>query len=215
MVSIQRRWGASPTPTDVQAGAGGRAVGRRETDGETAAEAALLREGLAGDHAALERLLALHKRSLYALCLGILGNAEDAEDAVQETFLRALRALPEFRGHASFGTWICRIALHLCLRWKTSRRPTAAWDDARSPATPEDASPEAVALRQLQIAEALRALQPRHRAILLLKEREGWSVAEIASALGWKEKRVENELSKARRALVEWRRQEMGEGDTG
>jgi RNA polymerase sigma-70 factor (ECF subfamily) len=212
MVSIQRRWGASPTPTDVQAGADGRTVCRGDTDGEPV-EAALLREGLAGDHAALERLLALHKRSLYALCLGILSHPEDAEDAVQETFLRALRALPGFRGEASFRTWLGRIALHLCLRWRSSRRPTAPWDDSRTPATPADASPEAIALRHLQISEALCALQPRHRAILLLKEREGWSIAEIASALGWKEKRVENELSKARRALVEWRRQEMDEGD--
>jgi RNA polymerase sigma-70 factor, ECF subfamily len=201
MVSIQRGWGRA------------RAVGPGELDDEPAAEAALLRAGLAGDRAALERLLALHKRSLYALCLGILGHPEDAEDAVQETFLRALRALSSFRGEASLRTWLCRIALHLCLRWKSSRRPTAPWDDARSPAAPDDVSPEAIALRRLQMSEALRALQPRHRAILLLKEREGWSVAEIASALGWKEKRVENELSKARCALVEWRRQEMGEGE--
>jgi RNA polymerase sigma-70 factor (ECF subfamily) len=215
MVSIQRGWGAPPPPTDVEVGAGGRAVGLGEIDGESAAEAALLRAGLDGDGAALERLLALHKRSLYALCLGILSHPDDAEDAVQETFLRALRALPGFRGEASFRTWLCRIALHLCLRWKASRQPTTPWDDARSPAGPDDASPEAIALRHLRMTEALRALQPRHRAILLLKEREGWSMAEIASALGWKEKRVENELSKARRALVEWRRQEMGEGDAG
>jgi RNA polymerase sigma-70 factor (ECF subfamily) len=193
-------------------------VGSGEIEGP-AAEAALLRAGQAGDPAALERLLALHKRSLYALCHGILGHPDDAEDAVQETFLRALRALAGFRGEASFRTWLCRIALHLCLRWKASRHPIAPWDDVQSFATPESASPEAIALRHLRLTEALQSLQPRHRAILLLKEREGWSVTEIAAALRCNEKRVENELSKARRALVEWRRRDAvdgplpGEGD--
>jgi hypothetical protein len=120
MVSIQRGWGRA------------RAVGPGEIDGETAAEAALLREGLAGDRAALEQLLALHKRSLYALCLGILSHPEDAEDAVQETFLRALRALPGFRGEASFRTWLGRIALHLSFCWKASRLPL----HGRRPAPP-------------------------------------------------------------------------------
>jgi RNA polymerase sigma-70 factor, ECF subfamily len=210
MASIERRWGSA------------HAVGPRESESGPSAEVELLRAGLAGDRAALERLLALNKRVLYALCHGILGHPEDAEDAVQETFLRALRALPGFRGEASFRTWLCRIALHLCLRWKASRRHTHAfgagtrpWDEGHAPATPTDASPEAIALCHLRMIEALRSLQPRHRAILLLKEREGWSIAEIAAALDWKEKRVENELSGARRALVEWRRRDAEEGDAG
>src|SRR5215472_9271603 len=65
------------------------------------AETALLSAGQSGDPAALEQLLALHKPALYGLCRGILGHAEDAEDAVQETFLRALRGLCRFRGEAS------------------------------------------------------------------------------------------------------------------
>jgi RNA polymerase sigma-70 factor (ECF subfamily) len=214
MVSIHRGWGTSLRRSDAEVGVGGHAVGSGEIEGP-AAEAALLRAGQAGDPAALERLLAHHKRSVYALCLGILSHPEDAEDAVQETFLRALRALAGFRGEASFRTWLCRIALNLCLRWKASRHAAAPWDEARSPATPADVSPEAIALRHLRLTEALRSLQPRHRAILLLKEREGWSVAEIAAALRCNEKRVENELSKARRALVEWRRRDAGEGDAG
>src|SRR5439155_17533685 len=68
------------------------AVGER--DGVTAAEAALLRAGQAGDRDALDQLLAQHERRVLAVCHGILGHAEDAEDAAQETFYRALRALP-------------------------------------------------------------------------------------------------------------------------
>jgi RNA polymerase sigma-70 factor (ECF subfamily) len=78
---------------------------------------------------------------------------------------------------------------------------------------PETASPEAIALRRLQVLEALSSLRPHHRAVLLLKEREGWSMAEIGAALRWNEKRVENELYRARRALVDWRRRDVDEGD--
>jgi RNA polymerase sigma-70 factor, ECF subfamily len=194
MVTVQEGW----------------AVG--EGEGGPAAERALLRAGRAGDLAALERLLALHKRSLYALCRGILGHAEDAEDAVQETFLRALRGLSRFRGDAAFRTWLFQIAVNLCLDWKASRRPAEPWDEEQCGLVSEAPSPEAIALRRMRISEALSSLLPRHRALILLKAREGWSVAEIAVAMRWNEKRVENELSKARRALAEWR-QSADEGD--
>jgi RNA polymerase sigma-70 factor (ECF subfamily) len=177
------------------------------------AEAALLEAGRAGDRVALEQLLALHQRSVYALCYGILGHVEDAEDAVQETFLRALDALPRFRGEAAFRTWLYRIALKLCLRWKSARRPVDAGEPEAVPTAPETASPETLALRHLRLREALGALLPRQRAILLLKEREGWTVPEIAAGLGWSANRVEYDLYKARRALVEWRRRDAGEGE--
>jgi RNA polymerase sigma-70 factor (ECF subfamily) len=195
------------------------AVGERE-DGP-AAEAALLRAGRTGDRDALERLVALHHRTLLALCYSILGHAEDAEDAVQETFLRALRALPGFRGDATVRTWLCRIAVNVCRNWKRDRRRDPAspgaqpWDEERTSPSPPFSSPEALALRHLQIMEALSILRPSQRAVLLLKEREGWSMAEIAAALGWNEKRVGNELYRARRALVEWRRRAASEGEAG
>ena len=208
MVSFQRWAGAA---IDVGQGPG-HAVGQAESEAGSVAEAALLRAGRAGDGAALEQLLSLHYRSLFILCHGILGHAEDAEDAVQETFLRVLHGLSGFRGDAAFRTWLFRIALNLCLRWKASRRPTEPWEEER-PGTGVEPSPETIALRQLRMREAIQSLMPRHRALLLLKEREGWSMAEIAAALGWKEKRVENELAKARRALVDWRRRDAGEGE--
>jgi RNA polymerase sigma-70 factor (ECF subfamily) len=191
-------------------------VERAEPGNETTADAALLRAAREGDHAAVDRLLARHERGLFALCYDVLGgHADDAEDAVQETFLRALRALPGYRGDAAFRTWLFRIALNLCLRWKRRRRVTASWDDVSSLPAPcsdyrdgQGASPEATALRHLRVREALARLLPRHRAVLILKEREGWSVAEIAAGLRWTQRRVEYELSCARRALAEWRRAE-------
>jgi RNA polymerase sigma-70 factor (ECF subfamily) len=187
-------------------------AGVGESDQGSTEEAALLRAGRAGDRAALDALLALHERAVFALCHGVLGHAEDAEDAAQETFLRALRALPGFRGEAAFRTWLFRIALNVCLGRKSSQRSIVSWDEERSSPTPAAASPEAIALRQMRIQEALAGLLPRQRALLLLKEREGWSVTEIAVALRWSERQVRYELSKTRLALAEWRRDE-GEGD--
>jgi RNA polymerase sigma-70 factor (ECF subfamily) len=185
-----------------------------EFEARRAAEAALLRATQGGDPLAADELLAPYERPLFALCHGILGHAEDAEDAVQETFLRALRSLREFRGRAALRTWLYRIAVNVCLEWKRARRPTEPWDEACPPA-PDTASPETIALRHLLVREALRSLLPRHRAILLLKEREGWSLAEIGAVMGWKQKRVERELSQARRALAAWRQQAAEDGEPG
>lgn len=182
-----------------------------ETQGRLEAEAALIRAGLAGDRSALEQLLGPHKQSLVAFCFGILSSVEDAEDAAQETFLRALRALPGFRGDAAFRSWLFRIAINICLTWKRARHPTAPWEEERLGPS-GTSSPEAAALSRLRLLEALKSLPPRHRAILLLKEWEGCSTAEIAAAMGWNETQVKNELYKARRALVEWRRREAEGG---
>jgi RNA polymerase sigma factor (sigma-70 family) len=189
-----------------------RAVNADTPESERAREAALLRVGRTGDEAALAELLARQKRSLYALCYGILGHAEDVEDAVQETFLQALRGLDGFRGDAAFRTWLFRIAVNVCLKWKARHPPTEGWDPERPHDAHDPSSPEAVALRRLRMLEALQSLRPRHRAVLLLKEREGWSVAEIATALGWNAKRVENELYQARCALADWRRRDAEGG---
>jgi RNA polymerase sigma-70 factor (ECF subfamily) len=186
-----------------------------EGEGRPAAEAALLRAGRAGDRAALGQLLALHERALVAFCLGILGNLEDAEDAAQETFLRALQGLAGFRGEAGFRTWLFRIAVNLCLRWKAARRPTEPWDEERESTTSSSPPPEAIVLDRLRRMEALGSLPRRQRVIFLLKEWEGWSAVEIARVMGCNEMRVRNELSKARRTLVAWRRKDADEGEAG
>jgi RNA polymerase sigma-70 factor (ECF subfamily) len=186
-----------------------------EIQGEPSGAAELLRSARGGDRVALEQLVVPHKQPLFALCYGMLGHADDAEDAVQETFLRALGELGRFRGEAAFRTWLFRIAVNLCLNWKRDRRPTEPWDEACPCAAPGAATPEASALQQLEIAEALRQLPPRQRGVLLLKVVQGWSVAEIGDALGWSPIRVKNELAKARRALAEWQvRQDVG-GEQG
>jgi RNA polymerase sigma-70 factor (ECF subfamily) len=184
-----------------------------ERPGVSTAEAALIQAGLAGDRAALEQLLAPHELALIAFCYGILGHAEDAEDAAQETIVRALRALASFRGEAAFRSWLFQIALHLCLRWKSRRHPTEVWDEEKETLASRTTTPEELALNHLRLLEALDRLPPQRRAVLLLKEWEGRNMMEIGQMMGWSRTRVKNELYKARRALVEWQRQETGEGD--
>src|SRR5437868_1061307 len=89
-----------------------------------------LRAAQSGDRAALERLLREQEGRLYTVCRGILGNTEDAEDAVQETFLRAIRNLHRFSGKSQLKTWLHRIAVNYCLDHKRSRGPVLPMEAA-------------------------------------------------------------------------------------
>jgi RNA polymerase sigma-70 factor (ECF subfamily) len=184
-----------------------------EAEGGAAAEAALIRAALAGDRAAMERLLAPHRRPLVAFCHGLLGNAEDAEDAAQETFVRALSALASFRRESRFRSWLFRIAVNLCSSWRRSQRPTEPWTQDAEVWASGAASPDTLALNRLRLLEALSILPAHRRAALLLKLWEGYSSEEIAQVLGWNGTRVRNELYKARLALAEWHRREIEEGE--
>jgi RNA polymerase sigma-70 factor, ECF subfamily len=163
----------------------------------------LLHRAQQGDAEALYRLLTPHQRKLAGFCYKMLGNAEDAEDAAQETFLRAMRSLNGFRRDASFRTWLYRIALHICIDWKRARRPVESLDTL-----PEYASGtlenEQTTMNRLLVNQALATLMPRHRAVILLKEWAGWTAEEIAQAMQWNVRRVHNELFYARRALADW-----------
>jgi RNA polymerase sigma-70 factor, ECF subfamily len=91
-----------------------------------APDAELVRRFLAGDAQAFGELVERHERRIFAVCLRILGNAEDAADATQDTLLSVVRKLDGFRGEAAFTTWLHRIALNICydhLR-RAQRRPT-------------------------------------------------------------------------------------------
>jgi RNA polymerase sigma-70 factor, ECF subfamily len=173
-------------------------------------EDALLKAARSGDAAAMERLLGQYETGLLSLSKGVLGRAEDAEDAVQETYLRALRSLGGFRGGSAFKTWLYRIALNVCLEWKRARRPVETLTDERVQ-TMNGPAPDV--LSRMRMASALASLMPRHRAVILLRELHGFSVAEIAETMRWPQNRVQNELYKARKALAEWRRREDQEGE--
>jgi RNA polymerase sigma-70 factor (ECF subfamily) len=176
--------------------------------GSAESDRSLLALGRTGNQDALERLLSQHEPGLVRLCRGILGRAEDAEDAVQESFLRALRSIARFRGDSSVRTWLYRIAVNVCLEWKRS----PGFRHVALPAEPTQfhPSPEQDVISRARVREALSTLQPRQRAAILLKELHGFSVAEVAVAMGWSVTRAQNELYKARKQLLAVR----GNGDS-
>lgn len=174
-----------------------------------------------------ERLEA-HREALVGHCYRMLGSAAEADDAVQETLVRAWRGLGAFGGRASLRTWLYRIATNVCLdaiadRSRRERpievgpagtvdddlveRPRTHWlepiPDAQ--ALPADGDPaERAALRQsirLAFVAALQRLPPRQRAALLLAEVLGWSASEIARALDTTVAAVNSALQRARATL--------------
>lgn len=170
-----------------------------------------------------------HRAPLIGHCYRMLGSVVEADDAVQETMLRAWRSLDRFDGRASLRTWLYRIATNVCFDALSDRarrerplevgpagtvddvlveRPRTHWlepvPDAR--ALPADAGPAELAmLRQsirLAFVAALQHLPPKQRAALLLTEVLGWSAAEVAESLETSVAGVNSALQRARATLA-------------
>ena len=173
--------------------------------------------------------LETHRPALIGHCYRLLGSAFDAEDAVQETMVRAWQSLDRFEGRSSLRTWLYRIATNVCLDTLSSRArrarpmeegPAGTVDDnlETQPRThwlepipdtlalPSDADPfELAAMRQsirLAFVAALQHLPPRQRAALVLSEVLGWSAVEIAACLDTSVAAVNSALQRGRATLV-------------
>jgi RNA polymerase sigma-70 factor (ECF subfamily) len=180
-------------------------------------EARLLRRAMHGDSTALDTLFAQHNRALYQTALRLLGNPEDAEDALQEGLLAAYRNLPRFEGRSQFSTWLTRIVINAALMRLRSRRSRPAvslenWSEDESSIPPEERfaadgpSPEEVyAGRELRalLEENLGELSPLLRSAFLLREGQGMSTSEAARALGVSENTLKARLWRARQQLAE------------
>lgn len=172
-------------------------------------EADLLDACRRGEPAAFEALVRRHERQVYRVAFRLLQNRPDAEEAVQEVFVRVYRALPQFRREARLGTWLYRITVNVCVeghRRVARRREVpldAAVDEPSGAASPGDWA----RVRELaaRTAEALRALPPRQRATLVLRLYEELSLQEIAEVLdaplGTVKANLHHGLVKLRRAL--------------
>lgn len=163
-----------------------------------------------GDISAFEELVLNYQDRIYNLCLYMLGNKHDAEDAAQDTFLKAYRGLNDFKPNASLYTWLYRIAVNTCIDYK--RKPLLESLFRRSDTGeevviehPSDSpSPEKnYESKQIQNAlqEALRKLSPKLRAVIVLKEMEGLSYEEIADTLDISTGTVKSRISRARDEL--------------
>jgi RNA polymerase sigma-70 factor (ECF subfamily) len=166
-------------------------------------DAALLARLRAGDARAFEELVTAYQHRVFGVALRMLGSRAEAEDVAQETFLRAHRALGDFRGEARLGTWLYAIASRLCLNRLASgeRRYVRGDADAllRLPAEGGDA---AAALERTELAAALHdaiaALPEERRIVVILRDLEGLAYEEIAEALGLELNTVRSRLHRAR-----------------
>jgi len=150
-----------------------------------------------GDTEEFRTLVERHKRRLYAVILRLVGDPHQAEELAQETFVRAFRALKEFRRESSFGTWLTQIGIHAARdRMRSARRRSMVSIDVpreahrpklelvdRSPAADPAFEVEAEEERCL-MRSALASLPPEYREVLVLKHFEGWAYGEIASVTG-------------------------------
>jgi RNA polymerase sigma-70 factor (ECF subfamily) len=193
-------------------------------------DAALVRQAKAGDYGAFEALMGKYERRMYGLTVGILQQREDAEDAVQRTFLSVVEHLKDFREEAAFRTWLTRIATNHALEILRNRRghPTVPFeespsgDDEAGPPFPEFVAdwrenPERLAARAETadlMKKALAALDEKHRAVFLLRDVQGLSGAETASALGITEGNVKVRLLRARLKLRELLTRDFGDPAT-
>lgn len=158
-----------------------------------------------GDAAAFEALYRRHAARVHGVVLRLAGwQRARAEDLVQEAFLRAWQALPQWRGEAAFGTWLHRLAVNTALMDLRARRARPVLDgddgDALDAAPAADSAGRGMALA-MDLERAVATLPPRARAVLVLHDVEGWTHEEVAAALGMAAGSSKAQLHRARSLL--------------
>src|SRR6202030_3933870 len=156
-----------------------------------------------GDLRAYERLYTLHGARMKNLARNVLGNPIDAEDAVQETFLKVQRSIAGFRGQSSFVTWTYRILINTCYDARRSRlrKKEVANDDSEESSRFEPRAPGAHPSLRMALERALAKLTQHQRDVFLLYELEGFRHAEIAGMLEMSETASKNTLFQAKKNL--------------
>ena len=180
--------------------AGGPSSAAADALSEDAALAAACRSG---DLRAYERLYAMHGARMKNLARNVLGNPIDAEDAVQDTFLKVQRSIASFRGQSSFVTWTYRILINTCYDARRSRlrKKEVANDDSEETPRPEPRAPGAHPTLRMALERALEKLTRHQRDVFLLYEVEGFRHAEIAGMLETTETASKNTLFQAKKNL--------------
>ncbi len=175
----------------------------READGDASQ---FLRRLRAGDAQAFEELVTAYQHRVFGVALRMLGNAAEAEEIAQEVFLRAHRALGEFRGDAKLSTWLYAIASRLCLtRLGSSERSMVRQGEEGLMRLPHHAGGPDAALERSELEAALHRaiaeLPDERRIVVVLRDLEGLSYEEIAAALDLELGTVRSRLHRARTDL--------------
>ncbi len=163
-----------------------------------------------GDQSAFEQLVLKYQDKIYNLCRYMLGNTHDAEDAAQDTFIKAYRNLNNFRPEASFYTWLYRIAVNTCLDYKKRpffeslfRKSDEDEDYILEPVSDEPSPEKLYESKQIGLAllKSIGQLPLKLRTVIILKEIEGLSYEEIAEVLDISVGTVKSRISRAREEL--------------
>lgn len=173
-------------------------------------EPELIEACLRGDTSAYGVLVRRYQDRLYPTLLRLTGQAEDAQDLLQDAFLQAFRKLRRFHGESSFYTWLYRIAVNLALSERRRRRPIVGWEpsapgsDSRTVDLVDESDPSAPLERDeihASVQAALNHLAPDHRAVVVLKDLDGLRYEEIAEILKIPVGTVRSRLHRARSEL--------------
>ena len=204
------------------------ASNRAERQREAEQDGVLVERARRGDKDAFRQLVERHQRRAFAIAIGLVRDENDAREIVQEAFLRVFRSLDKFQGGSAFFTWLYRIVVNLGidLMRKPARREAELFDNPGVSdevesfpfvAQLEGSDPlHAVERRQIgeRIAEALDALPPYHRSVILMREVEGMSYQEMAEAMQVSKGTIMSRLFHARqklqRALIDCYREQHG-----
>ncbi|MCR3922497.1 MAG: sigma-70 family RNA polymerase sigma factor [Firmicutes bacterium] len=167
-----------------------------------------------GDLRAYDELMQRYEKKVYALCFRMVGDRDDAADLAQEAFLKAFRALPSFKGEASFSTWLFRIVTNTCLDERRKRKNNSSvsldkpWPTEEGELLREvldnTPGPLAVTLQrelQAEIRSLLNKLSPAQRAVIVMRDLEGFSYEEMATILQVNMGTIKSRLNRARQQL--------------
>jgi RNA polymerase sigma-70 factor, ECF subfamily len=171
-------------------------------------EASWLIQAQKGDVESFTLLVEAYQRPVYNLCYRMLGNIEDAEDAAQETFLRAYKYLRHYDNNRPFSTWVLSIAAHYCIDQIRRRRMlVVSIEDLPVPDLPERGPDMETKLsgkeERVRIRALLDILEPTDRALVVMYYWYDFSYEEIGQALKLTESAVKSRLHRARRAMAQ------------
>ncbi len=160
---------------------------------------ALVREFTSGQTDAFDRLYQRHSTVVYNTCLGILGNPDDARDAMQETFVQLWKSLAGFRERSKFSTWLYRISVNKCM---DLLRGKPRWENPESLEWCSDGGESrSDGLLEQQVRQTVLRLKPEYRAVMVLYYFQQLSYDEIAESLGCSFDQVRIRLHRARKAF--------------
>ena len=177
-------------------------------------EQELVERAKKGDETAFEVLVTDNEKRIYNLCRRLTGKPQDASELTPRAFPPAWRGLSRFQGESSFSTWLYRLASNACIDFlrKEKRRQnlsmTVSLDDeeeARQVELPDERYAPERELERTEVRQAVAAglerLTPEHRQVLVMREINGLSYAEIGAVLGLEEGTVKSRIARARNAL--------------